>query len=146
MSSLDEEELVGGWSPSRRNDGPRVPRKILSLLCELGDLSDEQLQESERICSEIEPFDYLSRLSYQWWEPVTRGMAPTALRDLTLGLAKAERRFRSWQGGSGSSVIWTYHLLLEDLRFTGQDILKRVQETTSNPYFPGPSHGQMRPR
>ena len=88
-----------------------VDDKIIANLLKIGQHATSESHGGEDYLAAIADHDYINRLHWSEWDPVTSAMTTADIVYLAKGLTIAEAHFR-WSGGSVASAIWVFRELI----------------------------------
>ena len=85
-----------------------IPNNVLNSLVELGELPDGSSTERNQILKQLMPFAQFAHTHWDEWNYATDKISVEQLYKLVHGLVVAEETLPEWNGGSVTSIIWTF--------------------------------------
>jgi hypothetical protein len=85
-----------------------IPNNVLDDLVKLGELPDGSTTERNQLFKQLMPFTQFAHTHWDEWNYATDKISVEQLYNLVCGLVVAEESLPEWNGGSVSSIIWTF--------------------------------------
>jgi hypothetical protein len=87
-----------------------IPNVVVSSLIELGGLSEDGPAQKDQLLRQLAPFAQFRCAHWDEWDFSTREISIEQLAALIRGLVLTEQSLPEWNGGSVSSIIWTFRI------------------------------------